>query len=197
MRALVKLRKTGYRIYLKRENLGDIAMILRINLSTGGDSYDDVNSDPTIIAGNDGADVIDGGGGSDFILGNQGDDIIDGGTGRDVLYGGRGNDTMFGGSGFDFLSGDFGADTLSGNKGADTFYFNARTATEVDTITDFSDEDGDKILLDGFAGAGSAVATTGGTNIMVDGNVVAFLDGYFGAVTIEAGPPDYSDYTPF
>lgn len=168
---------------------------IRISLEEGGDVFDDDNSLPTIIAGNIGDDVIDGGGGSDFILGNRGNDEIDGGTGRDVLYGGRGDDDLNGGSGRDFISGDLGADTLKGGSGADTFYFKSNTADATDTVTDYTAAD--TILLDGFTGPGAAVATTGGTNIVVDGDVVAFLDGYFGAVTIETGGPDFSEYTPF
>lgn len=170
---------------------------VRIALEVDGDTYFDGNSQPTIIAGNDGDDVIDGGGGADFILGNRGNDIMDGGTGRDVLFGGRGDDSMIGGAGRDFLSGDFGTDTMKGGSGSDTFYFNARTADAVDTITDYSLAQGDKILLDGFEDDAFAEATETGTNIVVGEQVVAFLDGYFGDVTIAIGGPDYSDYSPF
>ena len=169
---------------------------IRIALEADGDSFIDTNSDPSIIAGNDGDDDIDGGGGADFILGNRGNDTIDGGNGRDVLFGGRGDDNINGGSGRDFISGDFGTDTLRGGSGADTFYFNSRTTDAVDTITDYSLAEGDKILIDGFE-SGMAVAVTGGTEIYADGNLIAFLDGYTGQVNIQVGAPDYSDYTAF
>lgn len=65
-----------------------------------------------------------------------------------VLVGTDNNDTLTGGVSDDSLNGGKGADTLTGNAGADTFKFTDLTngiANRVDTITDFSKAQGDKI----------------------------------------------------
>jgi Ca2+-binding RTX toxin-like protein len=62
--------------------------------------------------------------------------------------GAKNQDTLIGGSGNDTLDGGLQADVLTGNAGADTFRFSHLTngvATRVDTITDFSKAQGDKI----------------------------------------------------
>lgn len=64
-------------------------------------------------------------------------DTITGGTGSEYLYGNAGNDTLYGAG---------GNDHLVGGAGADTFLFKSATAlTGIDTITDFSTGQGDKI----------------------------------------------------
>ncbi len=147
--------------------------ILRINLTPGGDTFDDTNSNTSIIAGNDGDDTIDGGGGSDFILGNDGDDLIDGGTGRDILFGGRGDDTIFGGAGRDVLNGDFGADTLRGGSGFDDYIFSSRTAgfdengaAASDTIVGF-DEARDTIFFEKYDAADELVYVQDGADVEI------------------------------
>lgn len=68
------------------------------------------------------------GAGQDHIIGSSGNNIIESGAGNDVLIGGLGNDI------------------LSGGTGADIFRFNSRTEG-VDTITDFSWREGDRIEI--------------------------------------------------
>jgi serralysin len=75
--------------------------------------------------------------------GNNLDNILTGNNGQNVLSGGFGSDTLVGG---------LGNDTLVGGLGADTFTFNTlfNTLNNVETITDFSSAEGDKISLSGL-----------------------------------------------
>ena len=76
-------------------------------------------------------------GGNDLFLGAQGDTFINGGDGNDTIAElGGGDDVLYGGD---------GSDALYGGTGADTFVFREGD-TGVDTIHDFSVNDGD--LLD-------------------------------------------------
>ena len=60
-----------------------------------------------------------------------------------------GNDTLDGGDGLDSLTGGGGADTLSGGLSADQFIFDAEiVAGVVDTVTDFTVAQADRIVLD-------------------------------------------------
>ncbi|MGM4961962.1 T1SS-143 repeat domain-containing protein [Tardiphaga sp. 1201_B9_N1_1] len=81
------------------------------------------------------------------VIGSAFADTLTGSTSNDTIYGGGGNDTIIGG---------IGNDTLSGGSGADTFKFAETGASNVDSILDFSNGEGDKIdisgLLDGIAG---------------------------------------------
>lgn len=104
------------------------------------------NGDDVLI-GEAGADSFYGMGGNDTIYGGAGNDFIDAGdffnngfSGDDVLYGEDGNDRLLGGS---------GNDTLIGDLGADTFDFRYRYDFSVDTITDFSHDQGDQIVVPG------------------------------------------------
>lgn len=87
----------------------------------------------------------------------KGDDTFLGGKVGDKLYGYKGDDAMSGRAGADSLDGGAGMDTLNGGKGvdvltggaaADSFLFDNSPTHGVDTIVDFSVEDGDKIQLD-------------------------------------------------
>lgn len=81
-----------------------------------------------------------------LIIGNEGKNELRGGRGNDRLIGGAGEDTLVGGEGNDTLTGGAGPDKLTGGQGADRFYFTAPT-DGVDRIMDFSNHQGDKILL--------------------------------------------------
>ena len=74
--------------------------------------------------------------------GTEKNDTLDGGDSVDFMFGGRGRDTLDGGAERDFLNGGGGRDILTGGEGADRFLFGRN-----DTITDFSIEEGDKILF--------------------------------------------------
>jgi Ca2+-binding RTX toxin-like protein len=108
--------------------------------------------------GTDGDDLLIGDVGADVLRGRAGNDTLDGGAGNDTLIGGlfnvdfedSGNDVLYGGDGNDSLQGGDGSDIFTGGAGADTFdlrygYYLDRPIT--DTITDFSQNEGDKIYL--------------------------------------------------
>jgi serralysin len=147
---------------------------------SGGDGNDNLDGlyDNDYLDGGDGNDLLRGYYGNDYLLGGFGDDslygeadndTLDGWYGSDIMYGGTGDDTLtgwsdddslYGEDGNDVLKGESGIDTLTGGLGADQFFFN--TVNEgVDTITDFTWWEGDKIVLsvaslgarDLFAGA--------------------------------------------
>ena len=87
------------------------------------------------------------------INGTPGADNLTGTANADVINGLAGNDTLNGLAGNDTLSGDAGNDTLTGGIGADKFIYNTNaafttSAVGVDTITDFTIGQGDKIVLD-------------------------------------------------
>lgn len=81
--------------------------------------------------------------------------LIDGSlesNGNLVILGGTASDVLKGGAGADWLYGNTGNDTLTGNAGADRFHLaTVPAANNIDTITDFSVAQGDKIELDDFA----------------------------------------------
>jgi Ca2+-binding RTX toxin-like protein len=80
--------------------------------------------------------------------------VLHGGAGNDTLYGGQGDDVLFGEDGDDTLVGGVGTNVLTGGAGADHFVINTLGH---DTITDFTETDGDKIDLsqiDAIQGAG-------------------------------------------
>ncbi|HAN45011.1 MAG TPA: hypothetical protein DCQ32_00445 [Cyanobacteria bacterium UBA8156] len=89
--------------------------------------------------------------GADVLVGAANDDQLNGADGNDTLTGNAGNDALNGGTGADVLTGNAGADVLTGGAGGDTFtYLNLlETAgvNNVDTITDFNANDGDRIRV--------------------------------------------------
>lgn len=112
-----------------------------------GTSDDDIlfgtPEDDIIIAfeGND--FIFDFDGGNDILYGAEGTDIIFGGSGDDFLIGGTGTDTLYGDLGNDILLGN---DPFTGGADADFFYFNS-IFEGIDTILDFSSQEGDVILI--------------------------------------------------
>ncbi|MFN7657701.1 MAG: M10 family metallopeptidase C-terminal domain-containing protein, partial [Dolichospermum sp.] len=85
-------------------------------------------------------------------------------TAGDTFTGDATNNNLVGGSGNDTFLGLGGNDTLTGGLGADKFRFNS-PSEGMDTITDFSKAQGDKIEL--FApGFNSLVWTDGVTNAL-------------------------------
>jgi Ca2+-binding RTX toxin-like protein len=117
--------------------------------TSGDDSYGYISdiTEPVLAYGYGGNDGLWGGAYNDTFYGGTGDDYLDGGDGDDLLYGGAGND---------ILVGDVGNDTMRGGAGADTFdigsagFLSNTTSvyvdiSSVDTIADFSRNQGDKI----------------------------------------------------
>src|SRR5262249_4250923 len=78
-----------------------------------------------------------------------GADTFDGRGGTSgSIFGEAGKDRLIGGPHGDRLHGGDDADRLTGNAGADRVFFDtARVLTSIDTITDFTHAQGDKIVL--------------------------------------------------
>ena len=119
-------------------------------------------------------------------------ETLTGNTGlADHLIGLGGNDTLYGYEGNDVLNGGAGTDTLIGGLGADRFVFDTTTLGSVDTITDFSTAQGDKLdisqILSGYDPLTSLIDnfisfTTSGSNT----NVFVDRDGTGSAYTAQA-----------
>lgn len=84
------------------------------------DSYQDDDSEDTVINGTEQDDDLSGGVGDDDIFGFLGDDHLSGNAGNDQLEGGVGDDTLIGGDGNDQLNGGEGGDIALGEAGDDT-----------------------------------------------------------------------------
>ena len=100
--------------------------------------------------------LIDG----ETLLGD-GNDRFDGTKGtQGAVFGDDGDDTIIGGMGADVFDGGLGNDTLKGRDGIDQFWFTTdpNSKTNRDTILDYKQADGDKIVLDRdiFAGLGNS-----------------------------------------
>ncbi len=96
---------------------------------------------------------------SDTVTGDFFIDTMIGGGGNDTLLGGGNDDVLNGGSGLDTLNGQAGSDTLTGGIQADKFVFtrvlDSPPGLGLDTVTDFSKSENDKIdvsAIDGKAG---------------------------------------------
>ncbi|AUT00969.1 hypothetical protein CLI64_11470 [Nostoc sp. CENA543] len=130
----------------------------------GGDDWLFGEEGRDSLLGGSGQDILFGGQDNDALYGGDGDDTLYGGdfsslfapdsdTGHDYLAGGNGNDSLFGGQGNDLLMGEDGNDILTGGTGADEFFFGSffgqfrASELGIDTITDFSRSEGDKIGL--------------------------------------------------
>jgi Ca2+-binding RTX toxin-like protein len=114
-------------------------------------------------------DTFDGGNGTDTVTytdsnvgvtvslatgkGSGGDAANDVYTSVENVNGSAGRDTLIGDGGANVLNGWAGADVLTGGGGADRFSFSSIQHTSVDqadTIRDFSQAQGDKVVLSGM-----------------------------------------------
>ena len=180
----------------------------------GGEDIDAMNDLVLVGAGNDTVDlspapdaadnIVLAGSGNDDIAASQ-NDIISGGSGDDTLNatdssggnrisGGEGNDTLIlgvaggdrflGGAGDDtflFAEGGAGGNILSGGSGVDTFVLPpGESATEANAIADFD------VTEDVFAGIDFADVDFDGSNVLVDGGVIATLLGVDAAILTAA-----------
>lgn len=157
----------------------------------GGESVDEID-------GGLQDDMIRGGAGSDLLAGASGKDLVEGGTGHDRIEGGDGADTLSGDAGNDTISAGLGVDRLTGGLGADQFVFltahDSASAGGIDTISDFSRAQNDRIDLSGidanettpgdapFAFRGTAFFSGAGAEVRVVADatgwrVMADLDG--------------------
>ncbi|PZP54677.1 MAG: hypothetical protein DI586_09155, partial [Micavibrio aeruginosavorus] len=155
-----------------------------------GSAYDDVLTGSTganVIDGGAGNDIIQGGAGNDTLRGGAEIDTVSYadataavtvnlatttaqatvGAGSDTITdfenirGSNYNDNLTGNSGDNVIAGRGGTDTLTGGYGADTFMFDVASLGTVDTITDFSRGEGDKLdissILFGYDALTSAI----------------------------------------
>lgn len=164
----------------------------------GHDTLDASAGGDNLLEGGGGADLLIGGSGRDTLLGGPGHDTLRAGAGDTLLNGGSGNDRLIGGPGNDTLIGGLGNDRLTGGPGADTFIF-ARNHGR-NTITDFTPQEGDRLLLraglwQGELDAEAVVArfaapdAAGDVLFLFDGGEELILRGY-GTLT---GLADYID----
>jgi Ca2+-binding RTX toxin-like protein len=127
-----------------------------------------------------GSDVVFGNTGDDTLSGGAGNDMVTGGAGNDTVNGDAGNDNLMGDAGNDILNGGAGLDIMTGGAGADAFVLNTtlNRTTNVDTISDFSSADGDKINLENAIFA--RLTTPGGlaAGSFVTGTVARQADDY-------------------
>lgn len=155
----------------------------------GGDGDDDLfgQNGRDRLYGGSGADRLSGGDEDDRLMGGLGDDILMGDDGRDTLEGGAGNDTLDGGAGRDRLDGGTGDDVLiagtgeadlAGGEDADTFVFDFAANLDAARIRDLNVDEGDVIVMTGFAGVldsfddldtnGNGVLDNGDTGVTVE-----------------------------
>lgn len=134
-------------------------------------------------------ETLRGGDGDDTLQGGAGDDSLFGGAGSDHLYGGDGDDTLDGGAAqadeTDFLDGGGGDDQIQmtsatvarGGEGADAFVFRGPPAANglLGVVTDFSSDDGDRLVFQGREGA--TIVSRQPTTDILEGRENAFTAG--------------------
>jgi Ca2+-binding RTX toxin-like protein len=110
---------------------------------------------------------------NDSIVGSDGDNKLEGLGGNDTLEGGGGNDMLLGGTGADTLMGGAGNDTIDGGVVTDR----VRYGMDNNRVTYISSSAGVNIDLsgitgDGSAGSGTATDGLGGTDTLINVNIV-------------------------
>ena len=99
----------------------------------------------------DSIEILIGSGFGDILSGDSNNNTLIGGNGNDRLDGGAGNDSLSGDAGIDFLTGGLGDDVLSGGSANDRFVYSTGGWGH-DTITDFANNNIEKIDFRGIAG---------------------------------------------
>jgi Ca2+-binding RTX toxin-like protein len=145
----------------------------------GNDTVHGGGSDDWVVGGQ-GNDMLFGDDGGDLCYGQLGSDTINAGAGDDAVVGGQANDVLDGGAGNDYVTGDRGDDTVTGGLGADTFHTN--NVQGIDRVTDFSQTQGDKVLVDvgstytlSQVGADTLIDMGGGNQMVLVGVQLASL----------------------
>lgn len=181
----------------------------RLFMGDGQDSTVALNEDGSFdTAGMEGDDFIRGGDGRDILVDALGSNTIYGDTGYDRMNsidaeGDEGTaDTMYGGFGEDVLFADNG-DVLSGGAQDDRFQILATDNMDPVTITDFAegdtfflrDEDGGFQVIERITTEASESGLD--TNVLLDGEVVAILQGVTempaDAIGNPTAPPMYGE----
>ena len=165
------------------------------NDTLSGDAGNDVlqgGSGDDVLAGGTGNDVLYGGSGSDTasyatatgsVIVNLATGVVTGADGNDALVdvenvaGSAHGDRIAGNSGANIVDGGAGADTLSGGGGADVFRFSLLDES-VDTLSDFSEQDGDRLDLSDVLSVGTDQALGDYVRLRedADGNAVLQVD---------------------
>ncbi|WP_372070106.1 hemolysin (plasmid) [Tistrella mobilis] len=120
-----------------------VAVDLASQRGTAGEAKDDILTEIEGLIGSAYGDTLSGNKEVNHLRGEAGNDVLDGRGGADLLQGGA------------------GADQLTGGTGADNFLYlnlsdSGKTSGTWDTITDFSQTDGDKIdvsAIDAYVGS--------------------------------------------
>ena len=102
-----------------------------------------------------------------MIIGNTKANTLTGGKGDDTISGNLGNDNINGGAGADTISGGAGNDTLIGGQGADVFVYLGGN----DIITDYNNNQGDKIKLVTAEISGASISGSNTVLITSEGNI--------------------------
>ena len=154
------------------------------NTGMGAEATTYVNTALTTV-GSTKNDKLNGTKANDNLLGLGGDDAIKGDGGDNWLFGGTDDDMLNGGPGNDWLFGGSGNDKLTGSAGTDLYVFNQANFGN-DTITDFTEAQGDQIDLRGlqlsyddlsFSQSGmSTVISIGSDTITVANTIVTNFD---------------------
>ncbi len=111
--------------------------------------------------GGTGTDSITGNGADNFLDGGMGNDTLTGSAGNDTLSGGAGLDSVVGGAGSDMLNGGDGNDVLLGGANDDVYFFQAATATEIDTLTELANDGLDRLDFSSLTANVSVVVNLG------------------------------------
>lgn len=136
----------------------------------------------TIFGGGDGDALFAGSGGAVIVAAAQGNATLTAasGGGASVLYAGGGGNLLAGGAGNDTLVAGRGQATLIGGAGADLFVVRNGQAGGQAVLADFNLAQGDRVVLQGYAGGAQAAlagATTSGSSTLLtlsDGTRVTF-----------------------
>ena len=193
-----------YTLTANVENLIIVGSSNRFGTGNASDNHITGNSGNNTLGGADGNDIIDGGKGADLMRGGTGDDIfyVDnsgdvvseyshagtdsvfssvsftlGGNVENLTLTGKGNLSATGNSLDNLLIGNAGDNTLTGGKGADTFVFASNSG--VDTISDFSAAQGDRIDLSAYHIVGTSFVSQLGNDTVIDlgdGNVITLTN---------------------
>lgn len=126
------------------------------------------------LSGDDGNDTITGSGSADIIYGGNDNDQITALGGADWVNAGDGNDTIAGGTNNDIITGGLGADRFNWTLAANSS--GSWVGDGSDTITDFSQSQGDQIGLSGSYGSTGPTAGTI-TDIFANTGANSTLDG--------------------
>ena len=130
----------------------------------------------------EGTAAVNGAGDSNdnVVIGNSVGDTLYGNDGADTLYGFANDDVLVGGNGADIIDSGTGDDNISGNADADLFKF--AVGDGLDGVNDFSQAQGDRLVISTALAADFAAFQAAGTT--VSGNAVYTFGGGTQTITL-------------